>query len=186
VDNLSNTPTSAPDEQCAPIAAFGPCGGPGPGGPELRRRKPGVSSALPQWPRLQGLGLSITQISDRKQGIGGSDANIILSGSADRVRQLWLEKRGEVEPADLSANLAVMLGCWTEAFNRQWFEQLTSQKVTRLGDTLSCARHSWRRCTLDGFVEDTGAVWEAKHTSAFAKPEEVLERYMSSYSTIWR
>jgi predicted phage-related endonuclease len=71
-----------------------------------------------------------------------------------------------------------MLGSWTEPFNRQWFEQLTSQKVTRLGDTLSCARHSWRRCTLDGFVEDTGAVWEAKHTSAFAKPEEVLERYM--------
>jgi predicted phage-related endonuclease len=144
----------------------------------LRRRKPGATSALPQWPSLQGLGLSTTQISDRKQGIGGSDANAILSGNADRVRQLWLEKRGEIEPADLSANLAVMLGSWTEPFNRQWFEQLTSQKVTRLGDTLSCARHSWRRCTLDGFVEDTGAVWEAKHTSAFAKPEEVLERYM--------
>jgi hypothetical protein len=31
---------------------------------------------------------------------------------------------------------------------------------------------------LDGIVEGSGAIWEAKHTSAFAKPDEVLERYM--------
>ena len=38
--------------------------------------------------------------------------------------------------------------------------------------------HDWRSCTLDGLVEPSGAIWEAKHTSAFAKSEEVLERYM--------
>jgi hypothetical protein len=32
------------------------------------------------------------------------------------------EARGEVEPADLTSNLAVMLGCWTEGFNRLWYE----------------------------------------------------------------
>lgn len=41
-----------------------------------------------------------------------------------------------------------------------------------------CAQNSWRRCTLDGFVSAKSAVWEAKHTSAFVKPEDVLDRYM--------
>ncbi len=47
-----------------------------------------------------------------------------------------------------------------------------------MGSALTCSKHGWRRCTLDGVVESDGAVWEAKHTSAFAKSEEVLERYM--------
>jgi predicted phage-related endonuclease len=114
----------------------------------------------------------------RRSFIGGSDANVILSGHVEKILRLWREKRGEAEPEDLSSALPVMLGCWTEAFNRQWFEQLSGERVTRAGEALTCARHAWRRCTLDGVVETSGAVWEAKHTSAFAKPEEVLERYM--------
>jgi predicted phage-related endonuclease len=31
---------------------------------------------------------------------------------------------------------------------------------------------------LDGFIVATGSIWEAKHTSAFGKPDEILERYM--------
>lgn len=31
---------------------------------------------------------------------------------------------------------------------------------------------------MDGFVNELGAVWEAKHTSAFTQQDEVLERYM--------
>ena len=50
--------------------------------------------------------------------------------------------------------------------------------MTRAGEIRVCAKHPWRRCTLDGVIDRSGAVWEAKHTSAFAKPEEVLERYM--------
>jgi hypothetical protein len=38
--------------------------------------------------------------------------------------------------------------------------------------------HSWRGCSLDGFVEAKGAVWEAKHTNGFGKAEEILARYM--------
>ncbi len=71
-----------------------------------------------------------------------------------------------------------MLGCWTEAFNRQWFEQLTGRRVSQMGKDVVCGVHPWRRCTLDGVIEATGTVWEAKHTSGFAKPEEVVDRYM--------
>ena len=70
------------------------------------------------------------------------------------------------------------LGTWTEAFNRQWFEQITGQKVVLVGTSLTCSTYSWRQCTLDGFVEDGNTVWEAKHTNAFGRAEEVLERYM--------
>ncbi len=130
------------------------------------------------WPSLKNLGLSVPARCERMRGIGGSDANIILSGDADRIRGLWREKRGEVQPKDLSSSLAVMLGCWTEPFNRQWFEVITGRRVSRAGDSLTCDRYSWRRCTIDGFVEEAGAVWEAKHTNAFASGDEALERYM--------
>lgn len=130
------------------------------------------------WPSLRRVGLSPARVAARKHGLGGSDANAIFSGDCERIRELWLEKRGEAEPPDLSSNLAVMLGCWTEAFNRQWFEQITATEVSRAGEVLSCPTHDWRRCTLDGFVADGPAVWEAKHTNAFATREEVTGRYM--------
>lgn len=87
-------------------------------------------------------------------------------------------ERDEAEAADLSANLAVMLGCWTEAFNRQWYEKLSGERVTSTGRSFTCARHDWRRCTVDGLIESSGTLWEAKHINAFAKADEVLERYM--------
>ena len=132
----------------------------------------------PSWPHLSDLSLAAERARDRQQGIGGSDANIILSGDADRIRRLWLEKRGEAEPEDLSSVLAVMLGSWTEAFNRQWYEKLSGEPVTDIGRSFTCARDGWRRCTLDGLIDGGSAIWEAKHTSAFARADEVLERYM--------
>lgn len=114
----------------------------------------------------------------RNRGIGGSDANVILSGDEDRILRLWREKRGEAEPEDLSGKLSVALGCWTEPFNRQWYEKISGKRVVRAGEQLTSAKHRWRKCTLDGVVHESGAVFEAKHTSSFVKPEEVLERYM--------
>lgn len=137
-----------------------------------------VEEGFVAWPTLEQLRLGRAALVARSAGIGGSDANILLSGNEERIRQLWLEKRGEAEPADLSANLAVMLGCWTEPFNRLWFEKTTGLTVECVGTSVRCPRHDWRRCTLDGFVEADGAVWEAKHSNGFAGVDELLERYM--------
>jgi len=131
-----------------------------------------------EWPQLAHLRTSDEEHEARRQFIGGSDANIIFSGDSDKLAQLWLEKRGEAEPADLSNHFPVMLGCWTEPFNRQWFETLTGRKVTKAGEQRICRVHPWRRATLDGIIVATGTVFEAKHTNAFAKSDEVLERYM--------
>jgi hypothetical protein len=138
----------------------------------------GQRSPAVAWPHLASLLMADPEKQIRRTGIGGSDANVILSGDADRITQLWAEKRGLRSEDDLSDNLAVVLGCWTEPFNRMWFEKVTGDVVSRVGDTLTCATHPWRRCSLDGFVEKIGAVFEAKHTNGFAKPDELLERYM--------
>jgi len=137
-----------------------------------------TGAIVPAWPCLTELGLAPEQRAARLSGIGGSDANVILSGDAERITRLWREKRGEAEAQDLSSILAVMLGSWTEAFNRQWYEQETGHLVSRVGEVSLCEQHAWRRCTLDGFVGAKAAVFEAKHVSAFVKPEEMLERYM--------
>jgi predicted phage-related endonuclease len=138
-----------------------------------------VGEGVPgRWPELGELGLDAIAKRTRLTGIGGSDANIILSNDSERITRLWREKRGELASEDLSGVLPVMLGQWTEAFNRQWYERATGEVVDGVGLVVTSPDHLWRRATLDGFVEAKSSVWEAKHVNAFAKSEEVLSRYM--------
>jgi len=67
---------------------------------------------------------------DRRSFIGGSDARIIMGGDEAALVRLWREKRGEVEPEDLSGNLIVQLGKSTEELNRSWYERNTGRSVT--------------------------------------------------------
>ena len=131
-----------------------------------------------RWPLLEDLGLNHEQRAARHHGIGGSDANIILSGDPHRVRDLWLEKRGEKPCDDLSEVLRVVLGAWTEPFNRQWYERVSGHRVSQIGRVMVCNNPQWRRCTLDGMVLARNAIWEAKHTSPFNNVDQVLDRYM--------
>ena len=174
MNDLSNTFPILSDDQCVRADPSRFCGNLSAAAPKVRKSHPASSA---KWPSLLRLGLPMARVLDRRRSIGGSDANVILSGDAERIRRLWLEKRGDVEPEDLSANLPVMLGTWTEAFNRQWFERLTAKAVTSCGKSFRCPRYDWRSCTVDGLIE-SNCLWEAKHTNAFAKPDEVLERYM--------
>ena len=59
---------------------------------------------------------------DRRYFIGGSDAPIIMDDNETALNRLWREKRGEIEPKDLSGNLIVQLGVVTEDLNRRWYE----------------------------------------------------------------
>jgi hypothetical protein len=47
---------------------------------------------------------------NRRHFIGGSDARVIMGNDEQALIRLWREKRGEVEPQDLSENLVVQLG----------------------------------------------------------------------------
>ena len=152
------------------------------GGGATQPRRTGVQrrhhGSNEHWPALEQLGLSASERAARLEGLGGSDANIIFSGDPQKILDLWKEKRGEKSADDLSSVMPVVLGMWTEPFNRQWYEKLTGACVSRMGARYTSTDHPWRQCTLDGFVEVNGAVFEAKHTNGFAKPEEVLGRYM--------
>src|SRR3954470_4232662 len=98
----------------------------------------------------------------RRSFIGSSDARIIMGRDEAALLRLWREKRGEVEPPNLSGNLLVQLGRATEDLNRRWLEAHTHQSVT---DVQRHVRHHvfrWMGATLDGKVEGSGAVFEAK------------------------
>jgi len=87
---------------------------------------------------------------DRRSFIGGSDARIIMGSDESAVIRLWREKRGEVEPEDLSGNLIVQLGTVTENLNRRWYE-LNSGRIIK--DVQRRAQHQvirWMAATLDG------------------------------------
>src|SRR3974390_1548641 len=100
--------------------------------------------------------------SDRRTFIGGPDARIIMGDDEAALVRLWKEKRGEVEPEDLSGDLLVQLGTVTEHLNRRWYERNTGKAVTDVQRQVFHAVHRWMAATLDGRVEATGAVFEAK------------------------
>ncbi len=76
--------------------------------------------------------------------------------------RLWREKRGEVEPEDLSGNLIVQLGVVTEELNRRWYEANTGQVVTDVQKRVRHPAVRWMGATLDGRVQGSDAVFEAK------------------------
>jgi predicted phage-related endonuclease len=115
----------------------------------------------------------------RRSFIGGSDARIIMGKDEAALIHLWREKRGEVEPYDLSDNLVVQLGVVTEHLNRHWFERNTGRTVKDVQRRVAHPVIKWMAATLDGVVEGSGAVFEAKFMLPWSFSEEAAaEKYM--------
>ena len=110
--------------------------------------------------------------SNRRQYVGGSDAQIIMGDDEGALLRLWREKRGEVEPEDLSGNLLVQLGLATEALNRRWYEANTGQVVTDIQKHIRHPSLRWMGATLDGRIESNGAVFESKFMLPWSFSEE--------------
>jgi predicted phage-related endonuclease len=117
--------------------------------------------------------------SNRRSFIGGSDARIIMGDDQTALLRLWQEKRGEVEPEDLSGNLIVQLGSATEELNRRWYEANTGQVVTDVQRQVRQPALRWMAATIDGRIEATGAVFEAKFMLPWSFSEKTAaEKYM--------
>jgi predicted phage-related endonuclease len=115
---------------------------------------------------------AVSAASERRAFIGGSDARIIMSNDEKALLRLWREKRGEAEQPDYSDNLLVQLGLATEPLNRLWYERTTGEVIK---DVQSWIRHPvirWMAATLDGVIESTGAVFEAKFMLPWSFSEE--------------
>jgi predicted phage-related endonuclease len=121
----------------------------------------------------------ISRVSDRRGFIGGSDARTIMGTDKEALIRLWQEKRGEAEAEDLSRNLIVQLGHVTEDLNRHWYQTNTGQVLV---DVQRHIRHPVIRflgATLDGRVEGSGAVFEAKFMLPWSFSEEAAaSKYM--------
>jgi predicted phage-related endonuclease len=118
-------------------------------------------------------------LTDRRYFIGGSDARIVMGDDETALLRLWREKRGKIEPEDLSRNLVVQLGMVTEDLNRRWYESNTGQVLTDIQRQIRHPVLKWMAATLDGRVEATGAVFEAKFMLPWSFSEEAAaEKYM--------
>jgi predicted phage-related endonuclease len=127
---------------------------------------------------MERLDSTATNVS-RRAFIGGSDARIIMGADEAALLRLWKEKRGEVEPEDLSRNLLVQLGAVTESLNRTWYEQQTGHPLTDVQRRIIHPVHRWMAATLDGRIEATGAVFEAKFMLPWSFSEEAAaEKHM--------
>ena len=117
-------------------------------------------------------------LNSRRSFIGGSDVRIIMGNDEAALLRLWREKRGEVEPEDLSRNLIVQLGTVTEELNRAWYEANTGQSVVDVQKHVKHPTLRWMAATLDGRVQSSGAVFEAKFMLPWSFSEEAAaEKY---------
>jgi predicted phage-related endonuclease len=117
---------------------------------------------------------------NRRSFIGGSDARVIMGADEVKLIRLWCEKRGEVEPEDLSQHLVVQLGSITEDLNRSWYERGSGNQVRDVQRQVRHPIHKWMAATLDGRVQPTGDVFEAKFMLPWNFSEEAAaEKHMA-------
>jgi predicted phage-related endonuclease len=121
----------------------------------------------------------IADSPNRRTFIGGSDARIIMGDNEEALVRLWREKRGEVEPEDLSGNLLVQLGVVTEDLNRRWYQANTGHVLIDIQRRIRHPVLRWMAATLDGRVQGSEAVFEAKFMMPWSFSEEAaVQKYM--------
>jgi len=124
----------------------------------------------------------IADSANRRSFIGGSDARTIKGDDEAALVRLWLEKRGEVEPEDLSANLIVQLGVVTEPPSRHWYERT---KMRRGYFRLACRGFRSRRPSPPPFssMNSIPACSKAARI-ALTAPRETSRRSFSKSTTV--
>ena len=120
-----------------------------------------------------------TNSAIRRTFIGGSDVRVIMGDDEDALLRLWREKRNEVEPKDLSSNLIVQLGVVTEDLNRRWYKANTGHVITDIQRRIRHPVLRWMAATLDGRIQGSEAVFEAKFMLPWSFSEEAaVAKYM--------
>ena len=124
---------------------------------------------------------------DRKDFIGGSDiASVMGFSRAKTPLQLWAEKAGEVEPADLSEVEAVEMGHELEETVARLFTKRTGLKVRRapknyVYSSKATGELPYFRCQVDRLVQGTDELLECKTCSAWKLKEWDDEEIPTEY-----
>lgn len=89
-------------------------------------------------------------------------------------------KTGKRPPDNLDDEFDVMLGVYTEDFNRAWFERKTELPVIAAGDFRVSRDRKFMQANIDGEVllpNGKSALFEAKHTNSFLGLKGALALY---------
>ena len=113
--------------------------------------------------------LTIKERNERNKGLGGSDSNRIMRGD---WLDVYKEKRGEAEPANLDHMLNVQIGIATESVNLDFLERELGEKMVR-DVTVKTDNHIMSH--LDGMTVTSRVPVEAKHTYEGNTMEAVAE-----------
>jgi len=129
--------------------------------------------------------MSEEDLARRRLSIGGSDANALMGGDAQKIYELWLEKRGEGKPQE-DPSINMLMGSASEKLNAAWYRFKTGDIVTDMQgfaktDDFGYPAHA----TLDGLCKGGEAVWEAKHTGGYdfgAKAKRSIDTVRALYN----
>lgn len=118
------------------------------------------------------MALTATQLDERRHGIGGSDAGAVLGLNPYRTPlDVYLEKRGETEPPDLSDNAAVHWGERLEDLVADEYQRRTGARVQRRNPTLHHPEHDFMLAHVDRMVVGESKILECKTAGAFMAPK---------------
>ena len=100
---------------------------------------------------------------ERKSGLGGSDAPVVVLGEnyGKTTYDLWLEKTGQITPAD-GENPDMRRGKRQEPIAAQLYEEQTGQKLRRVNTLLRHKQYPWMIAHIDREILGKDAVLEIK------------------------
>lgn len=119
---------------------------------------------------------------ERRKGIGGSDASIILGLNKWKTPfELWLDKTGQV-PVSESQSEAAYFGSLLEDIVAKEFEIRSGKKVRRKKAILRHPEYNFILANVDRMIVGEKAILECKTTSAYNlkewEDEEIPESYI--------
>ncbi len=116
--------------------------------------------------------LTPEQREARRQGIGGSDAAALLGLSKWQTPlSVYLEKIGEGDDEDLSANDCIHFGNILEPIVADEYARRTGKEVFIEPDALIHPQYDWMRANIDRRIKGEDAVLECKTAGTFVKDQ---------------
>lgn len=119
----------------------------------------------------------------RKQGLGGSDAGVVIGVNPWRSKfQLWMDKTGQLDEQELSEEKMERMewGTRLEPIIADWFEATTGKKLRRCG-MIRNNDYPFMFADVDRLVVGENAIVEIKTTSAFNRAEWEDDKVPPSY-----
>ncbi|WP_063334557.1 YqaJ viral recombinase family protein [Bacillus subtilis] len=118
---------------------------------------------------------------ERRKGIGGSDASIILGINKWQTPfELWLDKTGQVSVSE-SGSEAAYFGSLLEDVVAKEFEIRSGKKVRRRKAMLRHPKHDFILANVDRMIVGEKAILECKTTSAYNLKEWEDDEIPDSY-----